>query len=287
MPNAQRRRRAWLVFRATVLVLVASVLSAGTALAQFGPRVRVGPEPVKITWSRHFGDTLLTTAEPGTELVVIFTQGDRYRHLDSNWYWVQLPRDQWGESSVGWVSGRDVVPVPPVEREVARVDPPPPPVPAQPEPAASVRPARADDEAMTSLAGASAEMDAPEIADVVVNFAFDSSSLTDDVKAALADAATMLTTGAASVAIVLQGHADSVGSEAYNDRLGQARAQAVKTYLATEHGIATDRMSVVSFGESRPAASNDTPEGRAANRRVVLSVDSGNADMPSASAATP
>jgi len=288
MTDVQAPPRLWPVFRLSLLALVVSLLSAGTALAQFGPRVRVGPEPVKITWSRHFKDTLLTTAEPGTELVVIFTHGDRYRHLDSNWYWVQLPRDQWGEASVGWVSGRDVVPVPPAAREAARVEPPPPPVPAaEPEPIEPVRPDSADDEAMARLADAAADMDTPEIADVVVNFAFDSSTLTDDGKAALADVATLLANGASGLAIVLQGHADSTGPEPYNQRLGQARAEAVRTYLADEHGIATDRMSVISFGESRPAASNDTPEGRAVNRRVVLSVDPDSVDMPSASAVAP
>ncbi|MCX8072241.1 MAG: OmpA family protein [Candidatus Binatia bacterium] len=68
-----------------------------------------------------------------------------------------------------------------------------------------------------------------------------------------------------------EGHTDSVGSEDYNLRLSQRRAEAVRTYLIGK-GIAPQRIEAVSFGESRPVASNDTPEGRAQNRRVELHV---------------
>jgi outer membrane protein W/outer membrane protein OmpA-like peptidoglycan-associated protein len=71
------------------------------------------------------------------------------------------------------------------------------------------------------------------------------------------------------VAGVLEGHTDSVGSAALNERLSQRRADAVRTYLVSK-GIDGARIEAKGFGESRPEADNATPEGRARNRRVVL-----------------
>ena len=68
----------------------------------------------------------------------------------------------------------------------------------------------------------------------------------------------------------IAGHTDSVGPEAYNQQLSERRAQAVKDYLVA-NGVPAQEFSVVGYGESMPIASNDTDEGRAANRRVVLS----------------
>ncbi len=71
-----------------------------------------------------------------------------------------------------------------------------------------------------------------------------------------------------SLTVEIQGHTDSRGSTAYNQRLSENRAQAVKQYLVN-NGIAASRLTTVGFGESRPVASNDTEAGRAQNRRVV------------------
>lgn len=68
--------------------------------------------------------------------------------------------------------------------------------------------------------------------------------------------------------VVIEGHTDSLGSESYNQSLSQRRAQAVVNVLTAEYGIDAERVSAVGYGESRPIASNDTNEGRAANRRV-------------------
>jgi outer membrane protein OmpA-like peptidoglycan-associated protein len=68
---------------------------------------------------------------------------------------------------------------------------------------------------------------------------------------------------------VIEGHTDSVGPEAYNQQLSERRARAVMDYLHNA-GIGDNQFTAVGFGESRPIASNDTDEGRAANRRVVL-----------------
>jgi len=71
------------------------------------------------------------------------------------------------------------------------------------------------------------------------------------------------------IELVLEGHTDSRGSDAYNDDLSTRRALAVKQKLAEDYGIDADRITAVGYGESRPIASNQTDEGRALNRRVV------------------
>jgi len=69
----------------------------------------------------------------------------------------------------------------------------------------------------------------------------------------------------------VEGHTDNTGNADSNQQLSQGRAEAVMTYL-TESGIAAERMSAVGYGQGRPVASNDTPEGQAQNRRVAFAV---------------
>jgi len=71
--------------------------------------------------------------------------------------------------------------------------------------------------------------------------------------------------------VEIAGHTDSDGSEVLNQKLSQARAQSVANYLI-EHGINTERLIVHGYGESRPIAFNNTPEGKAQNRRVEFKV---------------
>ena len=71
--------------------------------------------------------------------------------------------------------------------------------------------------------------------------------------------------------ILIEGHTDAQGSEAYNQALSERRARAVYDYFAGK-GIAPERMSAVGYGESVPAVSNLTPERRAVNRRVEITV---------------
>ena len=69
--------------------------------------------------------------------------------------------------------------------------------------------------------------------------------------------------------VKVEGHTDSIGSDAYNQRLSEKRAQAVKDYLVRE-GIDPSRISTVGYGESKPVASNETESGRAQNRRAEI-----------------
>jgi len=69
--------------------------------------------------------------------------------------------------------------------------------------------------------------------------------------------------------VLLEGHTDSIGAEAYNQGLSERRAKAVMQYLI-KGGVDSARLSTVGYGESRPIAPNNTKEGRAKNRRVEL-----------------
>ena len=71
--------------------------------------------------------------------------------------------------------------------------------------------------------------------------------------------------------LTVDGHTDSVGSDASNQTLSEQRAASVADYL-TELGVARTRMTVVGHGETMPVASNDTAEGRQANRRVEVAI---------------
>jgi OOP family OmpA-OmpF porin len=71
----------------------------------------------------------------------------------------------------------------------------------------------------------------------------------------------------------LEGHTDSIGSDAYNMKLSKRRAESVKKYLVGIFGIKESRISTVAFGESQPVATNDTAEGRQKNRRVIANLE--------------
>ncbi|MDB2649360.1 OmpA family protein [Porticoccaceae bacterium] len=71
------------------------------------------------------------------------------------------------------------------------------------------------------------------------------------------------------IQLVLKGYSDSIGTVGYNYALSKARAEAVRRMLADDYGIALERISVVSYGEKDPVASNMYNKGRALNRRVI------------------
>ena len=69
---------------------------------------------------------------------------------------------------------------------------------------------------------------------------------------------------------VIEGHTDSMGSATTNLQLSQRRAESVRQNLIDHFGIAQERLVAKGFGETRPIASNETPEGRRKNRRVSV-----------------
>ena len=110
------------------------------------------------------------------------------------------------------------------------------------------------------------------LSDDKVRFGFDQADLSPEAQQALDLFAQGLLQRNENVFVEIQGHTDSIGSEAYNLRLGERRAEAVRSYLNVKHGIALHRMAVISYGESEPIADNSSRDQRAQNRRVVLVV---------------
>lgn len=103
-----------------------------------------------------------------------------------------------------------------------------------------------------------------------VNFEFDSAALSPDAQVILETAIEALSESPGA-RIEVAGHTDSTGTEGYNQRLSERRAQAVADYLS-KGGIDASRLDVRGYGESNPVADNATRDGRAQNRRVSLNV---------------
>ena len=110
------------------------------------------------------------------------------------------------------------------------------------------------------------------ISDDQGNFELGKADLPADVRAKLDELATKLKANPAGNFIEIEGHTDSTGSPAANDKLGLARAENVKRYLYETYQIPLHKMNVITFGESKPVAPNNTRDGRAQNRRVVIKV---------------
>lgn len=103
-----------------------------------------------------------------------------------------------------------------------------------------------------------------------VSFASDSPELQGPFQPVLDKVAAALVEYGKTV-IEVAGHTDSVGADAYNQQLSERRANSVAAYLASR-GVQQSRMVTLGAGESYPVASNDTEAGRAANRRVELTI---------------
>lgn len=73
----------------------------------------------------------------------------------------------------------------------------------------------------------------------------------------------------ADTVVTVEGHTDSQGSDAYNQKLSQSRADSVKAALITKYGIGADRVKAIGYGEAKPVADNTSASGREQNRRVV------------------
>ena len=110
------------------------------------------------------------------------------------------------------------------------------------------------------------------LSDDKVHFSNDSYELSKESKASLDELAQKVKNEQSPVFIEIQGHTDNRGSQTYNDRLGERRAEAVRRYLSKEYSIPLVRMSTISYGETAPVAANANRAGRAQNRRVVVVV---------------
>ena len=93
-----------------------------------------------------------------------------------------------------------------------------------------------------------------------------------DATTAIDTMVNQLKTDKKAVWVEIEGHTDSTGDKALNERLGLARAEAVKRYLYEKHQVPLHKINVISYGEEKPVAPNNTRAGRAQNRRVVIKV---------------
>src|SRR5689334_16093586 len=75
-----------------------------------------------------------------------------------------------------------------------------------------------------------------------------------------------------AIRVLVEGHTDSIGSEAYNQKLSERRAMAVADYMESQ-GVEASRVTTKGWGKTKPVASNKTKEGRAQNRRVEITED--------------
>ena len=102
-------------------------------------------------------------------------------------------------------------------------------------------------------------------------FGFDSSTLRAQARNNLSDLARVLAEDSDDYEVLVAGHTDDSGAEAYNQTLSERRASAASDYLATQRIPAT-QIRIVGLGEVEPVASNETPAGQEANRRVEVAI---------------
>ena len=110
------------------------------------------------------------------------------------------------------------------------------------------------------------------LSDDSVKFSFDGDKVPTEAQSILNELASKVKSLDKAVYLEIEGHTDNIGSEDYNEHLGEMRAEAVRNYLADQGGIPLHAMSIISFGEKKPVAGNNTAQGRAQNRRVVVRV---------------
>jgi len=103
-------------------------------------------------------------------------------------------------------------------------------------------------------------------------FKFNKVELPDDAKAKIDALVNQIKADPKGAYFEIEGHTDNVGDKAVNEKIGMERAQAVARYLYEQHQIPLHRMNIISYGEDKPVAPNNTKDGRAQNRRIVIKV---------------
>jgi outer membrane protein OmpA-like peptidoglycan-associated protein len=120
------------------------------------------------------------------------------------------------------------------------------------------------------------EVSRPSEGEIAVNltndilFDFNSSALRGESQNTLRDLASNFR-NYPDEQVTVEGHTDSVGTPSYNQTLSEQRASVVSNYLV-DQGVPSSRITSIGYGETRPKASNDTPEGRQINRRVEIHI---------------
>ncbi len=138
-------------------------------------------------------------------------------------------------------------------------------------------------QAQTAATAASARAEAVDVAtkrlvyEVVISedqggFKFGSASLPEPVQARIDQMIAELKANPKGNFVEIEGHTDSSGDKMINQRVGEARAEAVKRYLYEAHQVPLHKINVISWGEDKPVGPNNTRAGRAQNRRVVIRI---------------
>ena len=104
------------------------------------------------------------------------------------------------------------------------------------------------------------------------NFKFGQTTLPDEAKMKIDEMVQQLKQDAKNIFIEIEGHTDNVGDKIVNTKIGLDRAEAVQRYLYEQYQIPLHKMNIISYGEDKPVAPNNTRDGRAQNRRVVIKV---------------
>ena len=104
------------------------------------------------------------------------------------------------------------------------------------------------------------------------NFKFGKTTLPDEAKTKIDEMVAQMKQDPKAIYLEIEGHTDNIGDKVTNERIGLARADAVKRYLYEQYQIPLHKMNVISYGKDKPVAPNKTKAGRAQNRRVVIKV---------------
>jgi peptidoglycan-associated lipoprotein len=104
------------------------------------------------------------------------------------------------------------------------------------------------------------------------NFKFGKTALPDEAKQKLDEMVAHIKQDPKNIYLEIEGHTDNIGAAETNEKIGLARAEAVKRYLYEQYQIPLHKMNVISYGKDKPIAPNKTKAGRAQNRRVVVKV---------------
>jgi len=212
----------------------------------------------------------------GVDVTPNVTVSADYRYLESNRgsfnvdispAWQAPYRTQTALLSVRYSFGRPPTPAP-MPPQSSPPPPPPPPAPPPPPPVAAAPPP------CQAPAGLKVDANCHIIDQTLivraVDFEFNSVQLTAPARDTLNEVARALL-AQPELAVEIQGYTDSIGTAAYNLKLSQRRADAVKTYLANQ-GVSAASLTARGYGKENPVASNDTVQGRAENRRVAFRV---------------
>ena len=185
---------------------------------------------------------------------------DNWRNVDGN-VWKNGTREYCWRHNF-WTPATALADCDGALKPVVEIAPPPPPAPA-PAPVAPPAPAPAP-----VVAPVPSSEKVTYAADAF--FDFDKAILKPEAKTKLDDLVSKTKEINLEV-IIAVGHTDSVGTDAYNDKLSVRRAEAIKTYL-TSKGVEANRVYTEGKGKKQPVADNKTAEGRSKNRRVEIEV---------------